>query len=58
MIRPVYINRYIIGKLNCEDTGKLRVQVDKNFNDTYSIVAQLVAMIQISLNGTLLSNYK
>ena len=54
MIRPVYINRYIIWKLNCEDTGKLRVQVDKNFNDTYSIVAQLVAMIQISLNGTLL----
>jgi len=45
MVRPVYIIRYIDQKLNCVDTGKLRVEVDKNLESTYSIVQQQVARI-------------
>jgi len=57
MIRPEYINLYIIKILNYAGTGgKLRIQINKNFNNTYSNVAQLVAMIQICLNGKLLNS--
>lgn len=35
---------YSEGELS-EGTGKLRVQGDKNFNNTYSIVDQWVAMV-------------
>lgn len=42
MIRPVYMILSIDQRLNCVDTDKLRVQVDKNFNSTYSIVPQIV----------------
>ncbi len=32
--------KYIDQKLNLADTGKLRVEVDKKFNSTYSHVQQ------------------
>ena len=34
MIRPVYMITYIDQKLNLADPDKLRVEVDKKFNDT------------------------
>jgi|GEM_PF-3667839 len=40
MIRPVYMFISIIKFLNSADTGKLRIQVDKNFDSTYYIALQ------------------
>lgn len=40
IIRPVYMITYIDQKLNVADTGKLRIEVDINFNSTYSHVPQ------------------
>jgi len=42
MIRPVFMITSIFIFLNCVDTGKLRVQIDKNFNSTYIIGPQQV----------------
>lgn len=43
----------MVENLNSEDTGKLRVQIDKIFNRPYFIVTQWVAMFLVCLNGTL-----